>query len=400
MVRHASRFAFAVILIGFALGDAAGRPDDTDDKDPIYSGMKASEWVKMLIEDKSARQRALAIDALSKLWADKRHKEGLSTIGRALRVDPSIAVRAQAALALGSLKDGDVKEGYAVDDLITSMGLEKESRVRKEIARAIGRYKDVPRLAIVQLTGALKDPDPATRVAVAEALTQAGKDAKSAAAGLAPFLADPDKSVRLAGVVALGRIAPEGASAIAETMAKMLATERDLDIKLELVTSLGLLAEKSPSVVAALAARLAEPEDDLRGLAARTLGVFGVASAPAAETLLNLARTDKSKDIRVDAVHGFGSALGPNLKDRIKDVISFLKDPEFEVRLAAVNEIGAIGNALINDKETIKTLRTLQSDSHVKVREAVGTAIKQIEKKPEVKKEPEPKKDPEPKKEP
>jgi hypothetical protein len=56
-----------------------------------------------------------------------------------------------------------------------------------------------------------------------------------------------------------------------------------------------------------------------------------------------------------------------------------------------VEEIGALGNELRTDAETLKVLRTRLSDPHVKVREALAIAIRKIEKKPDPK---EPKKEP------
>jgi HEAT repeat protein len=273
-------------------------------------------------------------------------------------------------------------------DLTDSLAAEKESRVRREIAVAVGRYPQVAKLAVTALTDALTDPEPATRAAVAEALAQAGREGKPAAAGLAPLLADPDKAVRRAAVAALGRITPEGATAVSETMAGMLAAEKDLDLRFELVTSLGLLGESPPAVVRALAGLLADPEDELRRRSARTLALFGTGAAPAADALLKAASGDKLKDIRVDAVRAFGAALGPDLKGRIKDVLGLMNDPDFEVRMAAAEEVGALGNALKDDAETMKFLRAKLSDPHVKVREAVAAAVRKIEKKPDPKKDP------------
>jgi HEAT repeat protein len=385
-------FAGFAFLFTFTASPASARDDD-DKTDPVVDGKKASVWVDTLINDTSARKRALAVEALFKAWTEKQYKEALPSIGRALRLDSSAAVRTQAAMTLGNLRDVDAARG--TEDLVKAMGTEKESKVRKEIAKAIARFQDVPKLAVAELAGALKDPDAGTRAAVAEALALAGSLGKSAAGGLAPLLADQDKAVRKAAIVALGRITPEGASAIAETMAKMLATEKDMDMKVELITSLGLLGEKSPAVVTALAALLTDADEELRRMAARTLGTFGTGAAPAADALLKVAVTDKAKDIRVDAVHAFGSAVGPDvLKKRIKEVLPLLADPDVEVRLAVVGEIGALGNDLKDDIETIKVLRTRLSDPHVKVREAVRAAIDRIEKKVEPKKEPDPKKGP------
>jgi HEAT repeat protein len=385
---HIAVLTLLCTLSGFSLATAR-----LQDEDPVYDGKKGSAWVDILINDTSARKRALAVDALARLWAEKQYKEAIPSIGRALRVDSSAAVRIQAAQALGRLRETDIKGGLGVKDLVDAMGMEKESRVRREIATVLVRFPLVAKLAVVQLTAALKDPDSTTRVVVAEALAQTGMEGKSAAAELAPLLSDKEKAVRRAAVVALGRISPEGASAIAESLSKMLETEKELDLRTELVISLGILGEKSPTVVMALAQLLADSEDELRRRAIRTLGTFGVAATTATEELLKAAKTDKLKDIRIDAVRAFGSAVGPDLKGRVKDLIPILEsDPDFEVRLAVVEEIGSLGPALKDDQETMKVLRKRLSDPHVKVREAVGLAIRKIEKKVDPKKDPEVKK--------
>ena len=384
-----SRFAFSALLLAVLVSSIPARPQD---EEPVYDGKKASAWVDTLINDASARKRALAIEALAKLWTQKQYKQSIQSIGRALRLDSSAAVRTQAALALGSLKEEDIKNGAG--DLVDALGTEKESRVRKEIALAIGRFPAVCKLAVVPLIATLKDADPATRIAAADALASTGSEGKSAAVGLVPLLRDPDKGVRMAAVIALGRITPEGSSAIAETMAKMLSTEKDTDIKTELAISIGLLGEKSPPIVMALAILLTDSDEELRRKATRILGTFGLAAAPAADSLLKLAEQDKLKDIRSDAVHAFGSALGLGLKSRVKEILALLKDPEFEVRLAVVEEVGSLGNELNDDAETKTVIRARLSDQHSKVREAAAMAIKKIEKKVEPKKDVKPKKVP------
>jgi HEAT repeat protein len=380
----------------FALATLAAGLSPAQESDPVYEGKKTSEWVAIVQKDSSARKRAIAVDALANVWVQHRHKDALPNIGRALRVDESAAVRARAALVIGGLRPEDIK--YASKDLIDSLGGEKEARVRKEIVTSMARFPEVCVLAVEELTAALKDADPAVRAAAAEAIAQTGPLGKSAAPGLEPLLKDKEKSVRVAAVFALGRIAPEGSSTVAETMAGMLASEKDLDIRRQLIGSLRLLGEKSDAVVKALTAALFDPEDELRRQAARTLGTFGAAAAPAADSLLKVANTDKVKDIRVDAVRAFGSALGPaGVKARLADLRPLLdpaKQPDFEVRLAVVDEIAALGYDIHTDKETLTALRLRLGDPQVKVREAAGIAIRKIEKKPEPKKEPEPKKQP------
>ncbi len=58
-------------------------------------------------------------------------------------------------------------------------------------------------------------------------------------------------------------------------------------------------------------------------------------------------------------------------------------DPDFEVRLAAVEEVGALGPDIKDDKDTVGALRKRQSDPQVKVREAASIALRRVEKKPD-----------------
>ena len=102
--------------------------------------------------------------------------------------------------------------------------------MRRQIIATMAKFPDVCALGVDPLTAALKDADPAVKVAAAEAIAIAGAQvagtAKSAAPGLVPLLKDPDQKVRTAAVYALGRIQPEGAATIAETMAAMLGSEK------------------------------------------------------------------------------------------------------------------------------------------------------------------------------
>ncbi len=426
MLSTAARCAGATALFVLVVGLARGQ-----DADPVYEGQKVSKWIDIVQNDPSARKRSLAVEALGKIWILHKHKDAIPNVCRALRVDTSAAVRTQAALVLGGLRNDD-KE-LASKTLIDTLATEKESRVRKEIIAAMSKFPEVCALGVDPLVASLKDSDPSVKIAAAEAIALAGSQvktmAKSAAPGLVPLLKDPDKAVRMAAVYALGRIQPEGASTIAETMAAMLGTEKDADMKRELIVSLGLLAEKAEVVVKALTVALSDANDDIRRTAARTLGTFGPSAAPAADDLFKVFTTDKQKDIRVDAVRAFGSALGPlGVKARLKDLRPLLdpaKQPDYEVRLALVEEIGALGWEHVGadivplaqvavalgtlatrnwenfDRDatlllkwgeahaTIGAIRQRQADPQIAVRQAAGIAVRKLEKKPEPKKEPE-----------
>jgi HEAT repeat protein len=393
--------ATALLALCLSLAQASAQ-----DSDPVYEGQKVSKWIDTVQNDSSARKRALAIEALGQIWIVHKHKEAIPNVGRSLRVDPSAAVRAQAALVIAGLRPDDIK--YAATDLVSALGKEKESRVRKEIVLAMLKFPDVCALGLEPLAATLKDPEPAVKVAAAEAIALAGPGskgaAKSAAPALEPLLKDADKAVRKAAVFALGRIQPDGASTITETMAGMLAAEKDADIKRELVASLGLLGEKGPPVLKALAAALTDADDEVRRAATRVLGTFGPAAVSVSDDLYKVFATDKVKDIRIDALRAFGSALGPTgVKGKLDVLREQLKpdaQPDFEVRLALLDEIAALGYEhlgadLTSSDEAVKkaalatigALRGRQADPQVKVREAAAQAIRKIEKKPEPKKE-------------
>ncbi len=373
----ATRIASVLLVLGLGV-PAAAQPET----DPVYDGRKSSEWVNVLQNDPSARKRSLAVIVLGNAWSQHQYKDGLRNVGRALRADTSAAVRSQAAMTVAGFKPDAVRE--IETELSKALETEKDPRVRKELTVALGRFPDVAKKAVGPLTGALKDADATTRVAAAEALAKAGAEAKPATPELIRLLDDPDRAARQAVVFALGRIDPDNPSFVAAALIKRYGEEKEAEIRREVLVSLKLLGDKSEMVVTAFTKALADPDDETRTVAVRTLGTFGTEARPAADALLKLATGSKDKNIRVDAVRAFGSALGPGLKGRLKDILPLTEsDPDFEVRLAVVEEIAALGNAIKDDRETMATLRKRQSDPQVKVREAAAAAIRRIERKPE-----------------
>jgi len=362
-----------LLAIGFVRAD-----------DPVYDGKTADAWSEILKLDPSARKRALAATALGELRNKHGVKDAHKDLGRSLRVDKSTAVRAQCAIAIAGLRALDLKE---IDfEIIEAIKEEKDSRVRKELSILFGRFPEFAKRAVPGLSAILKDSDAEARTAAADALAKLGSDAKDAATDLLTLIDDPNKSARQAGIFALGRIAPENASFVAAALLKRFDEEKERDIRREIIVSLKLIGDKSESTVAALAKALADPEDDVKAAVAACLGTFGAAARPAVEPLLKLARESKDKGLRIDALRAFGSALGPALKERLKDVIGIMEsDVDFEVRLVAVEELGSLGMELKDDKETMAALRKRLSDPQVKVREAAAVAIRRIEKKPDPK---------------
>lgn len=349
-------------------------------QEPEYQGKKASLWLDMLANDGSVRKRALAVEAAGRLWQEHRYTEALAGILRAVRVDTSAAVRGTAAQVLAGLPERDLRA--CAKELAEAMQAEKDSRVRRELALLLARHEELARPAVPGLVQALRDPQAAVRAAAAEALAVAGPEAKSAAADLVTLLRDSDPAVRRAAVRALGRIEPAGAAAVADTLAALLPQEKDRELRWEIVLSLGLLQEKTPAVLQALHQLLQQEDGELRLRALRVLGSFKTAAQGSAADVLRLARSDPLKSVRQEAVHTFAALHGSDLIQHLPELLRLLQDPEYEVRLAVVEEVGALGPALQNHAEVLRTLRQRLSDPHLKVREAAAAALKRIEQKP------------------
>ncbi len=371
-----------LMLLTVICSIAAAQPEP----EPMYQGKKAAAWVDTLLSDPSARQRALAATALGKIWGEFKYEPGLEALGRAVRLDTSAAVRVQALTVIAGLEADIVKRPLGADkrsltdDLVVAASTEKDERVRKTLASTIALFPEASKRSVESMTGYLKDADPTTRIAAATSLGRTGSNAKSALAALLPLLRDADAGVRRAAVFAIARVAPDDVAA-GTALAELLITEKELAVRQELLHSLGLCTERSGIMVQAVSRILSDPDQELRRLAVLTLGRFGPAASTVADEILKIAKTDKSKQLRVEAIRTFSAAVGPEgLKKRLSDLFAIMdEDPDFEVRLTVVGEIGALGNSLKGDTETLAALKRRLNDPSARVRTAAADAIKRIE---------------------
>jgi hypothetical protein len=110
--------------------------------------------------------------------------------------------------------------------------------------------------------------------------------------------------------------------------------------------------------------------------------------------ILQTVAKEPNKDVRIFTLLSFSTALKIESAAFVKELAELLtKEPEGEVRLIIVQELGGLGPAAA---EALPELRTATSDVQVAVREAAKLAVKRVTAKPEPKKDPspEPKTDP------
>jgi HEAT repeat protein len=120
----------------------------------------------------------------------------------------------------------------------------------------------------------------------------------------------------------------------------------------------------------------------LRQELAVTIGKYGPAAKPALPALKKAA-TDADKDVRCQALYAFGH-IGKDLGGEVGPVtmllLAALKDPTVEVRLAAIQTLGALGPDTLgsNLEEVRKRLTEQSKDSTPEVRDAALAALKRL----------------------
>ena len=346
--------------------------------EPEFQGRPLSQWLAVLKEDDTPRRRRAAAFALGQIGS--ANPETLSIIlpalGRAIRQDASPVVRQQATAAIGLQKAADAAS--AARDLAEALRSERDTAVRRELAGVLGRLGRAAKPAVGPLATALADQDARVRATAADALGRIGPDAASAAPELLKLFKDAEKPVRLAAVFAVGRVGPEDVGGAAKALVGVVSGEKDADLRREAISSLGFVGDRSPETVRAVASLLGDPSPDFRLLATATLAKFGPAGRIVESELKKATTTDSDKRVRANAVQTLCVVFGPDAVQLVPFLAERLQgDADFEVRIAIVERLGALGPA---GKTALPALRLAQSDPQLKVREAATLAIKRIEK--------------------
>jgi HEAT repeat protein len=379
-------FAAALVLAAFA---SAAPADDTN---PEFNGKTLSEWTTTLRESQSARLRKVSVVAVGQIAADhqektKMVKEIMTAVGKAMRNDSAVAVRAEAARVLGKaaiqlMDDRTADVGSVVIDLSEGLRLEKEAEAKLEEATALGRYGKLAKPAVQTLAAAAADKDAKVQAAAATSLGRIGPDAKTVDGDLLPLLKSPDAAVRKAAAFALGRIEPDDVVKASAALVPLLKSEKDADLRAEVVTSLGMIGDKSQDTVKAVGAALADESVDVRRLAAQALAKFFVGAKAAAKELQAAFQADADKLVRAYALRALCVGLADDAKQLIP-VLTARLDPvaekEPEVRIAVCDELGGLGP---DGQPAVPALRTAQKDPNTKVRDAAAAAIKKVTAKP------------------
>ena len=378
----------AVLAAAFAVtAPAVAQEKNTD---PEVNGKTMSAWIRDLQSEQNARLRRVAVASLGELAQAKRMDfaivRGVATaVGKALRNDSAVSVRAQAVEVLGQgaevvLEEKNNDPTSVAIDLAESLRVEKELDIKRKVASLLGRFRKFGKPGVAPLTECLKDADAGLRQAAADALGRIGDEARPAVNELLKLLADKEKGVRAATAFALGRVDADDVNKVAITIAPLLKSEPEVEVRVELATTLGLLNDRTAPTFAALAGGLTDKELEVRRRTAQALLRLQTAAKGIEAELKKAVVADADVRVRMDCLRVLVGAFG----DDAKELIPFLSgrldavvEKEYEVRVAVAEELGGLG---LNGVPALAALRKAQTDPQIKVREAAGKAIAAVTK--------------------
>ncbi len=255
--------------------------------------------------------------------------DAVVALSRALRSDADAGVRKAAAQALGEIDDP-----RAIPALLDALRQDRDAEVRATAAWALGEIEDPS--AIDGLATALRDVDLEVRKAVAAALGDI--DNPRAAPHLTPLLRDTSAEVRQAAAEALGSIE----SPVAVDPLVSALRDRDAAVRAAAAEALGNIEDARAA--SALAAVLRDSSVAVRRAAAQAIGDLDELSR-APQGLID-ALKDTDAEVRHEAAHALG-----NLKDpaAVPGLAALVHDPYRDVREAAIEALGEIGGTAASE---------------------------------------------------
>jgi HEAT repeat protein len=318
---------------------------------------RAVEPLIKALDDDNQWVRIVAAEALGQI-GDQRAMQPLIF---GLR-DHSIWVRRASVVALGQI-GADEAIPPLMNRLLDPPNQNWPEELRDALARALG---EIGEPAIQTLIFALDDPEPWVNCAAAQALGQIGDP--EAIAPLATLTKHENRLVRSAATQALAQIAD------VQAVRAALSTDEAPRAFWKLMA----LKEIGESTVSQLKSLLGDADERIRAQAAAVLGRLGDenSTAPLISGLQPqppAAPADEMKDVAHVRPRSAKAQSAREKPADINPLIIALRDPVAEVRLAAAEALGKIG-----DTDAIQALNQAMQDTDSRVRVAAARALGEI----------------------
>jgi HEAT repeat protein len=169
-------------------------------------------------------------------------------------------------LVLVGCRDGTSFKGQPLEYWLAQLR-QPDAEARYQASIALGK---IGKPAVPALREVLHDPDPACRLAAAQALAKMYRNGIDALPDLIPLLHDPDPSLQAAAAKAIGHMDQLAADAVPDLIP--LLSSPASECRYYAVDALCRIGPKAPSAVPALCKLLKDPDLKVRRLVAQRLG--------------------------------------------------------------------------------------------------------------------------------
>jgi len=380
-----SMFVVSFIMLTLSVGFASGQDDKDKGKDKKPGeqpkvekilGKTVGEWITILKEDPRTNYRRAALLAIES--SDSARRVGLSAIIEAVEKDKDAEVRQEGVLLLGRLGP---KTNGALRALVFTLKNDKTDTVRQSAASVIGGKAFIEPAGeyLSFLTDALGDPHAGTRIAVAGALRDMGKNAAGAYPKLLERAQDAKEHtlVRTAAIHVLTRHDKDNPKLSVLLIDLLKTPDNAFELREAAIDGLSRTGGESKDVVAALCVALADMNLELRKASAISLGTLGAKASSGWPTVKEQLGKEKNGGVRNHLIRLTG-IFAKTADDAVPVLMTAAKlDDSTENRIAAIQELAELG---ARAKTAVPTLRMLVAqDGRAAIRDAAEKAVKKIE---------------------
>ena len=168
----------------------------------------------------------------------------------------------------------------------------------------------------------------------------AGSAGESAVPALIALLESPEAEFRQQVMAALAKIGPPAACAALPKLISLLKLEKDKWNRIGAALALGALGKDHPEAISALLQALTDKDSRVRSYCAGALTQIGPQALPALQQQLK-SGDPRLRKLSAVSIGNMGAAAG----DAAGSLLALLNDPDIETRAAAVDALGAVGEA-------------------------------------------------------
>lgn len=258
---------------------------------------------------------------------------------------------------------------------------DESASVRVMAAQSLGQIMASPELSVGFLAKALRDPDAGVRLAVAQALSNYGKNADPATLPLALVAAnDGDHRVRLSAIGALGIIGLSHGSESKQAIPYLTKclSDNDPEIRRKAAFALSGFAKASQPAMSDLIETLRDGPPKAQEAAAGTLGSIGPVANSAVPLLLEKLRQERHLQLR-NASAGALLRIDPGQLETVVGILTEgTRSKDSGVRMFALQ--GLLKTAK-EPAQIVPVLRELKSDEIVDIRQVATEELARLEEK-------------------